>query len=89
MTKIQAQILELFETLDPAERREMVEQLYAASQATQQGAAQQGASFLERMTPAQKAELAESIAQADRGEGRPIDEFLREMEQKYGVMRSK
>ena len=84
MTKIQAQILELFETLDPAERREMVEQLYAASQA-----AQQGASFLERMTPAQKAELAESIAQADRGEGRPIDEFLREMEQKYGAMRSK
>jgi hypothetical protein len=78
VTKVQTRILELFQSLGPEERREIAEQIYAASQ---------GASFLERMSPTQKAELAESIAQADRGEGRPLEDFLREMELKYGVMR--
>ena len=76
MTKAQTQILELFETLGEQERREIAEQLYAATERR---------SFLQRMSPAQKAELAESIAEADRGEGLPMDEMVRELAQKYGL----
>ena len=59
MTKAQAQILELFETLSEAERRELAEQLV---EQTLRG------SFYERMTPEQHAQLQDGIDQADRGD---------------------
>jgi hypothetical protein len=62
MTKVQAQIIELFKTLDPAEQREVAEQLYERTTA---------GSFYDRMTPEQRAELDEGIAQAERGQVLP------------------
>ena len=59
MTRTQAQIVELFQTLPPVEQRELVEHL---ADQTVRG------DFYDRMTAAQKAELATAIGEADRGE---------------------
>jgi predicted transcriptional regulator len=59
MTRVQAQIIELFKTLDPAQQREVAEQLYEHTTA---------GSFYDQMTPQQRAELDEGIAQAERGQ---------------------
>jgi hypothetical protein len=59
MTRIQAQIAELFLSLPPAEQRELVEHL---ADQTLRG------DFYDLMTPAQKAELAAAVAQADNGQ---------------------
>jgi hypothetical protein len=79
MTKTQAQILELFQTLDTAEQRSLAEQLYETAVA---------GSFYARMTPQQRAELAESIAEADRGEGEDAAAFFDRMARKHGFARS-
>jgi predicted transcriptional regulator len=60
MTKTQARIVELVTQLSPAERRELVEHLQEAGLLEE--------SFYSRMTPEQRAQLDEGIAQADRGE---------------------
>jgi hypothetical protein len=78
MTRTQAQILELFQTLDVAEKRELAEQLYETAVA---------GSFFARMTPEQRAELAESIAQADRGEGEDATSFFDRIARKHGFSR--
>ncbi len=78
MTKTQAQIIELFETLDAAQKRELAERLYETTVA---------GSFFARMTPEQRAELAESIAQADRGEGEDAATFFERMARKHGFAR--
>jgi hypothetical protein len=78
MTRTQAQILELFQTLDVAERRELAEQLYETAVA---------GSFYSRMTPEQRAELAESIAEADRGEGEDAASFFDRIARKHGFSR--
>jgi hypothetical protein len=59
MTRVQAQIAELFQSLPPAEQRELVEHL---ADQTLRG------DFYDHMTPSQKAELAAAIAQADNGQ---------------------
>ena len=59
MTRTQAQIAELFQSLPPAEQRELVEHL---ADQTLRG------DFYDHMTPAQKAELAAAVAQADNGQ---------------------
>jgi hypothetical protein len=58
MTNTQAQILELYQKLPADEQRELAEQL---ARQTLRG------DFYDRMTPAQKLELAAAIAEADRG----------------------
>jgi len=78
MTRTQAQILELFQTLDAAEKRELAEQLYETAVA---------GSFYARMTPEQRAELAESIAEADRGEGEDAASFFDRIARKHGFSR--
>ena len=78
MTKTQAQILELFQTLDALEKRELAEQLYETAVA---------GSFYARMTPEQRAELAESIAEADRGEGEDAASFFDRIARKHGFSR--
>ncbi len=60
MTKTQAQIVELIAQLPLAERREFFEHV--------QGTGLLEESFFSRMTPEQRAQLEEGIAQADRGE---------------------
>ncbi|MGH6815286.1 MAG: hypothetical protein ACREC6_06260 [Hyphomicrobiaceae bacterium] len=66
MTKTQIRIVESIAALPEAERRALVEHLVA----THLGET----GFYERMTPEQMTHLAEGIAQADRGEGRPAEE---------------
>ena len=78
MTRTQAQILELFQTLDAGEKRELAEQLYETAVA---------GSFYARMTPEQRTELAESIAEADRGEGEDATSFFDRIARKHGFSR--
>ncbi len=75
MTKTQAQIIELFKTLDPAEQREIAEQLFETTYA---------GSFYDRMTPEQLAELDEGIAQAERGQVRPAEEAFDRLARRFG-----
>jgi predicted transcriptional regulator len=60
MTKAQAQIVELIAQLPLSERRELIAHV--------QQVGLLGESFYSRMTPEQRAQLEEGIAQADRGE---------------------
>ena len=60
MTKTQAHIVELIAQLPIAERRELFEHVQET------GALDE--SFYSRMTPEQRAQLDDGIAQADRGE---------------------
>jgi hypothetical protein len=75
MTKVQVQIIELFKTLDPAEQREVAEQLYERTIA---------GSFYDRMTPEQRAELDEGIAQAERGQVLPAEEVFDRLAKQFG-----
>jgi len=75
MTKTQAQIIELFETLDAAEQREIAEQLYERTIV---------GSFYERMAPEQRAELDEGIAQAERGQVVPAEEVFDRLAKRFG-----
>ena len=68
MTKAQAQIIELFKTLDPAEQRELASQLYELTLV---------GSFYDRMTPQQRVGLDEGIVQAEHGQARPADEVFK------------
>jgi len=78
MTKTQAQIIELFKTLDPVEQREIAEQLYEATVV---------GSFYDRMTPEQHAELDEGIAQAERGQVLPAEEVFDRLARRFGFSR--
>jgi predicted transcriptional regulator len=75
MTKTQAQIIELFKTLDPVEQREIAEQLLKT---TFMG------SFYDRMTPVRSAELDEGIAQAERGQVLPAEEVFDRLAKRFG-----
>ncbi len=79
MTRTQAQIIELFQTLAAVERRELAEQLY---EHTVRG------TFHDHMTPEQHVELDQSIAAADRGEGALGNEVFDRLALKYGFTRS-
>lgn len=75
MTKTQAQIIELFKTLDPTEQREIAEQLLETTVV---------GSFYDRMTPEQRAELDEGIAQAERGQVLPAEEVFDRLARRFG-----
>jgi predicted transcriptional regulator len=75
MTKTQAQIIELFKTLDQTEQREVAQQLYERAVV---------GSFYDRMTPQQRAELDEGIAQAERGQVRPAEEVFDRLAKRFG-----
>jgi predicted transcriptional regulator len=75
MTKTQAQIIELFKTLDQAEQREVAEQLYERTVV---------GSFYDRMTPQQRADFDEGIAQAERGQVRPAEEVFDGLAKRFG-----
>ena len=79
MTRTQAQILELFQTLGADEKRELAEQLYETAVA---------GTFYDQMTHEQRREFEESLAEADRGEGVPSNEFFDRMARKYGFDRA-
>jgi len=75
MTNTQAQIIELFKTLDQTQQREVAQQLYERAVV---------GSFYDRMTPQQRAELDEGIAQAERGQVRPADEVFERLAKRFG-----
>ncbi len=75
MNKTQAQIIELFKTLDPVEQREIAEQLYETAVA---------GSFYDRMTPEQRCQLEEGIAQAERGQVVPAEEAFERLARRFG-----
>ena len=79
MTRTQAQIIEMFRTLGPDERQEVMSELYeaAASEA-----------FFDRMTLDQRAQLQEGIAQADRGEVADADQVMDRLARKFDFKRS-
>ena len=77
MTRTQAQIIELFKTLDQAEQRDVAQQLYERAVV---------GSFYDRMTPQQLAELDEGIAQARRGEVWPAEEVFDELAKRFGFL---
>lgn len=80
MTKAQADILERIAQLPEAERRALVAHLVASGMG--------GESFYDRMTPDERAALAEGIAQADRGEGSPAEEVFEAIARDLGLRRS-
>jgi predicted transcriptional regulator len=75
MTNVQAQIIALFKTLNPAEQREVAEQLYERTVA---------GSFYDRMKPEQRTELDEGIAQAERGQVLPVGEVFDRLAKHFG-----
>jgi predicted transcriptional regulator len=75
MTNTQAQIIELFKTLDQAEPREIAQQLYERAVV---------GSFYDRMTPQQRAKLDEGIAQAERGQVRPAEDVFDRLANRFG-----
>lgn len=72
MTRTQTQIIEMFRTLGPDERQEVMSELYESAVSE---------TFYERMTAEQRAQLLEGIEQADRGEvvdaGQAMDRISR------------
>lgn len=74
MTDMQTQILDLFRKLSANEQRELVERL---SEQTRQE------DFFERMTPDQRAELAQAIDQANRGDVVTSNELRAYMAQRF------
>src|SRR5258708_13310127 len=75
MTKTQAQIIELFKTLDQMEQREVAQQLYERAVV---------GSFYDRMTPQQRAELDEGIPQAEQGKMRAAEELFARLAKRFG-----
>lgn len=79
MTQTQTQILELFDTLDADERRKVAEHLYDQTRRP---------SFDDRMSPEQRAQLQDAIAQADRGEVVASHEVFDRLAQRFGFVRA-
>jgi hypothetical protein len=77
MTKSQARILELIADLPLAERREVVTPIL--------GSGLLGRTFLDRMTPEQRAELSLALAEADRRERDEEADVFARLERKHGV----
>jgi predicted transcriptional regulator len=80
MTRTQAQIVELIAQLPLAERRELIEHVQASGLL--------GDSFYSRMTPEQRAQLDNGIAQADRGEVVDGDETFKRLASRFNFKRT-
>jgi predicted transcriptional regulator len=79
MTRTQAEIVELIAQLPLAERRELVEHVQESGLLED--------SFYSCMTPTQRAELDEGIAQADRGEVVDGDEVFKRLASRFNFKR--
>jgi predicted transcriptional regulator len=75
MTETEARILELFQTLAPDEQRALVERLSGATPPR---------TFYERLTPRQRAQLDEGIAQAEAGDVAPAAEVFDRLAKRFG-----
>ncbi len=72
MTRTQTQIIEMFRTLGPDERQEVMSELYETAVSE---------TFYDSMTPEQRAQLQVGVEQADRGDvvdaGQAMDRLAR------------
>jgi hypothetical protein len=84
MTKTQSKIVELFKTLPTAEQRELAEHLYESALNTKHSET----SFSARMSASQRAELEQSITQADQGHGSSASEVFDRLAKKHGFARA-
>lgn len=75
MTRTQAQIVELIAQLSLAERRELFEHVQESGLLDE--------SFYSRMTPEQRSQLNEGIAQADRGQVVDGDEAFNRLASRF------
>ena len=69
----------MISSLPLEQRRELVEHLYDVNLF--------GPNFYDHMSPEQRADLEESIAQSDRGEVVPSEHVFAELAQKFGFKR--
>jgi Spy/CpxP family protein refolding chaperone len=79
MTRTQAQIIEMFRTLGPDERQEVMSELYETAVSE---------TFYDRMTPEQRAQLQDGIAQADRGDVVDANQAMDRLAREFGFKRS-
>ena len=75
MTETQTRIVQLFKTLPLTEQRALVEHLAETAQS---------GSFYDRLSPEQRAQLDESIAQAERGETVPAAKVFDRIAKRFG-----
>ena len=80
MTKTQVQIAELIAQLPLAERRELIEHVQETGLLEE--------SFYSRMTPEQRAQLEEGIAQAERGDVVDGNEAFRRLAARFNFKQS-
>ena len=80
MTRKQAQIVELIAQLPLTERRELIEHVQESGLLDD--------AFYSRMTPEQRAQLDEGIAQADRGEVVDGDETFKQLASRFNFKRT-
>ena len=80
MTRKQAQIVELIAQLPLTERRELIEHVQESGLLDD--------SFYLRMTPKQRAQLDEGIAQADRGEVVDGNETFKQLASRFNFKRT-
>jgi predicted transcriptional regulator len=80
MTRTQVHIVELIAQLSLAERRELFEHVQETGLLEE--------SFYSRMTPEQRAQLDEGIAQADRGEVVDGDEAFNRLASRFNFKRT-
>lgn len=80
MTKTQAHILELFQSLSDQEKRETIQSLVAQQTA--------GALLYDGMSDAQRAQLQAGIDQADRGEVVDSNTAFAQLAERFGFARS-
>jgi len=76
MTKTAARILRLFNTLPERDQRVLVDRLVDAARAS---------SFYDRMSPEQRAELDEAIAEVERGDTIPADTTFDDLALRFGI----
>ena len=79
MTRTQAQIIELFQTLAADEQKALAAQLHDTAA---------GHSFLDAIAPEQYAQVEAAIGEASRGEGMSAIEFFSKMVVQHGYKRA-
>jgi hypothetical protein len=84
MTKTHSKIVELFKTLPAVEQRELAEQLYESALNTKHSETP----FSAGMSASQRAELEQSIAQADQGHGSTANDVFDRLAKKHGFART-
>ena len=77
MTKTQTQIIEMIAKLPLRERKELVDHIHDARLLEE--------SVYDQLTPEQRANLDESIAQADRGEVEPAAVVFDRLARRFGI----